>query len=143
MEKMSGPSGLNGVLRSMCWEQARLFVAAGVTKVRLTGGEPTLRRDLVELTEQLAALPGLRSIGLTTNGLTLASKLAALKAAGALPAALSVPHCKLQRSAVCCCGSLQDLNSSFLPQPPGGLLRRGLHSCSCKETRWEHSHMQA
>ena len=57
-------------------------MGAGVTKVRLTGGEPTLRGDLVELTQRLHALPGLGTIGLTTNGLTLSRKLADLRAAG-------------------------------------------------------------
>jgi cyclic pyranopterin phosphate synthase len=62
-----------------------------VRKVRLTGGEPTLRRDLLDLTGQLAALPGAPSIGLTTNGLTLGGKLAALQAAGGRPLSLLLP----------------------------------------------------
>ena len=66
-------------------------MGAGVTKVRLTGGEPTLRGDLVELTQLLRALPGLGTIGLTTNGLTLSRKLADLRAAGKGPPG-SVPH---------------------------------------------------
>jgi cyclic pyranopterin phosphate synthase len=49
----------------------RLFVANGVEKVRLTGGEPLLRRDLERLIEQLAVIPGLEDIALTTNGSTL------------------------------------------------------------------------
>lgn len=62
--------------------QARLFVSAGVDKIRLTGGEPTLRKDLVRLVASLSALPGLASIGITTNGLTLGRQLAALRSAG-------------------------------------------------------------
>ena len=65
--------------------QAGLFVAAGVDKVRLTGGEPTLRRDLPALVGRLAALPGLAAVGLTTNGLTLARQLPELRDAGAAP----------------------------------------------------------
>lgn len=61
---------------------ARLFAAAGVNKVRLTGGEPTLRKDLVEIVRQLAAIDGIESIALTTNGITLARNLSALKDAG-------------------------------------------------------------
>lgn len=49
----------------------RHFVANGVEKVRLTGGEPLLRRDLERLVAQLAAIEGLRDIALTTNGSTL------------------------------------------------------------------------
>lgn len=62
--------------------QAAIFADAGVNKIRLTGGEPMLRRDLVELTGALRALPGVSAVGLTTNGLTLSRKLAALQAAG-------------------------------------------------------------
>src|SRR5688572_4302780 len=46
----------------------RLFVQNGVEKVRLTGGEPLLRRDLERLVAQLAAIDGLNDIALTTNG---------------------------------------------------------------------------
>lgn len=63
--------------------QARLFAAAGVDKIRLTGGEPTLRPDLVDITAGLSALPGVKAVGLTSNGLTLGRKLPALKDAGA------------------------------------------------------------
>mmetsp|Transcript_35951 Transcript_35951/g.57825 ORF Transcript_35951/g.57825 Transcript_35951/m.57825 type:complete len:431 (-) Transcript_35951:56-1348(-) len=61
---------------------ARLFVAAGVDKIRLTGGEPTVRPDLEDIVKQLSALPGLRHIAITTNGITLHKRLEALKAAG-------------------------------------------------------------
>ena len=62
--------------------QAKLFARAGVTKIRLTGGEPTLRSDLVDLTAQLNAIEGLQAIGITTNGIALRRNLAALKANG-------------------------------------------------------------
>ncbi len=62
---------------------ARLFVRNGVEKVRLTGGEPLLRRDLEKLIEQLARIEGLSDIALTTNGSLLSRpKALALKAAG-------------------------------------------------------------
>lgn len=61
---------------------AKLFIAAGVDKIRLTGGEPLLRKDLERLIEKLSALDGLRGLCLTTNGALLAEKAAALKAAG-------------------------------------------------------------
>ena len=46
---------------------ARLFIDAGVRKIRLTGGEPLIRRDIHELVAKLAALPGLDDLTLTTN----------------------------------------------------------------------------
>src|SRR2546427_10888491 len=61
---------------------ARLFVQAGVEKVRLTGGEPLVRRDLESLVAELSRLEGLKDLCLTTNGSLLAEKAAALKAAG-------------------------------------------------------------
>jgi len=62
---------------------ARIFVRHGVEKVRLTGGEPLLRRDLERLVAQLAAIEGLDDIALTTNGSLLTrEKARALKDAG-------------------------------------------------------------
>ena len=60
----------------------RLFVAHGVTKVRLTGGEPLLRPRLPELVAALARIPGIEDLALTTNGYRLAEHAAALHAAG-------------------------------------------------------------
>ena len=60
---------------------ARLFVDQGVSKIRLTGGEPLLRRDIERLIEQLATIPGLE-LTLTTNGSLLATRARALRDAG-------------------------------------------------------------
>jgi GTP 3',8-cyclase len=59
-----------------------VFIELGVDKVRLTGGEPLLRRDLPALIEPLAAKPGLRDLAITTNGVLLAEHAASLKASG-------------------------------------------------------------
>jgi cyclic pyranopterin phosphate synthase len=61
---------------------ARIFVANGVTKIRLTGGEPLLRRDLPQLVELLAAIEGLDDLAVTTNGTLLAAHAGALARAG-------------------------------------------------------------
>ena len=50
----------------------RVAAAQGVTKIRLTGGEPLVRRDLSRLVERLAAVPGINDLGVTTNGILLA-----------------------------------------------------------------------
>ena len=60
----------------------RLFVAHGVTKVRLTGGEPLLRPGLPELIAALTEIPGIDDLALTTNGFLLAEQADALHAAG-------------------------------------------------------------
>ena len=61
---------------------ARIFVALGVEKVRLTGGEPTLRRDLPRLVEMLSEIDGIHDLTLTTNGSRLVEMAGDLKAAG-------------------------------------------------------------
>ena len=61
---------------------ARIFVSLGVRKIRLTGGEPLLRRDLPRLVAMLAAIPELEDLTLTTNGALLPRFARDLKAAG-------------------------------------------------------------
>ena len=61
---------------------ARAAAAVGFRKIRLTGGEPTLRPDLVEIVERLARLPGLRDLTMTTNGILLPRLAARLASAG-------------------------------------------------------------
>src|SRR5438270_7704383 len=61
---------------------ARIFVALGVEKIRLTGGEPLLRRDLERLVAMLAAVEGVRDLTLTTNGSLLPQKARSLADAG-------------------------------------------------------------
>ena len=60
----------------------RIAVTLGIDKVRLTGGEPLVRRDLVKLIEKLTRSPGLKDIGLTTTGILLAPAAQALWDAG-------------------------------------------------------------
>jgi cyclic pyranopterin phosphate synthase len=61
---------------------ARVFVELGVTKVRLTGGEPLLRRDVSHLVAALARIPGLEDLAMTTNAVLLARYAVALREAG-------------------------------------------------------------
>lgn len=60
----------------------RLFVQEGVRKVRLTGGEPTVRRDLEDVIQRLKEIEGLESVSITTNGLVLTRQLVKLQRAG-------------------------------------------------------------
>jgi len=59
-----------------------LFTSLGVDKVRITGGEPLLRRNLPELIGRLAAISRIRDLALTTNGVLLRQQAAALREAG-------------------------------------------------------------
>lgn len=69
---------------------SRLFVGLGVEKLRITGGEPTLRRDLPDLISRLAAIPGVRDLAMTTNGLLLPRLAGDLKAAGLVRVTVSL-----------------------------------------------------
>lgn len=60
----------------------RLFVGAGIRKIRLTGGEPLLRQGLEVLVAKIAAIPGIEDLALTSNGFLFGKKGPALKAAG-------------------------------------------------------------
>ncbi|MGJ3243294.1 MAG: GTP 3',8-cyclase MoaA [Opitutales bacterium] len=61
---------------------ARAFARLGVEKLRLTGGEPLLRRNITELIGRLSAIPGIEDIALTTNGVLLPRYAGALRSAG-------------------------------------------------------------
>lgn len=60
----------------------RAVVPLGISQLRLTGGEPLVRRDLDKLVRLLVGIPGINDVGLTTNGLLLADQAEALYAAG-------------------------------------------------------------
>ncbi len=74
-----------------------LFVSVGVEKVRLSGGEPLMRRDIEKLVQMLANVPGIRSLGMTTNGFLLAEKAAVLKKAGLKSVTVSLHSLKPER----------------------------------------------
>ena len=59
-----------------------ILARSGIRKVRLTGGEPLMRPNLEQLVEQLAVIPGLQQIAMTTNAMMLADKVESLQSAG-------------------------------------------------------------
>jgi GTP 3',8-cyclase len=61
---------------------AWVFAGLGVVKLRITGGEPLVRRDVEDLVARLVAVPGIEDVAMTTNGALLAGKAEALRAAG-------------------------------------------------------------
>ncbi len=61
---------------------ARIFARLGIRRIRLTGGEPLLRKDIVPLVRTLSSIPGLEEVSLTTNGSLLAPLALQLKDAG-------------------------------------------------------------
>jgi GTP 3',8-cyclase len=73
------------------------FIETGVDRLRITGGEPLLRRNLEALVEPLSSRPGLRDLALTTNGVLLASQARALRAAGLHRVTVSLDTLKRER----------------------------------------------
>jgi cyclic pyranopterin phosphate synthase len=61
---------------------ARLFTECGISKIRLTGGEPLVRKGIVRLVDKLASIPAIESLALTTNGVLLENLAESLKSAG-------------------------------------------------------------
>lgn len=78
---------------------ARLLVSLGIRKIRLTGGEPTLRPGIDRLVAQLAALPGLETLAMTTNGVLLPGQAAALRASGLMALNVSLDTLREERYA--------------------------------------------
>ncbi len=114
----------------------RVAVGCGIEKVRLTGGEPLLRADVVDMVGELAATPGLRQLGLTTNGCLLPEKGAALREAGlrriniGLSAVDPVIYDRMTRSAHSrrALGGLQAaLDAGFEPVKVNVVVMRGIN----------------
>ncbi|MBI4811063.1 MAG: radical SAM protein, partial [Ignavibacteriales bacterium] len=61
---------------------SRLFASMEINKIRLTGGEPLVRKNLPALFQRLANIPGIQTLGMTTNGVLLKSFVHQLKRAG-------------------------------------------------------------
>jgi len=93
----------------------RLFLDFGIQKVRLTGGEPLVRRDLHRLIARLAGVPGLSDISLTTNGALLAEQADALYTAGLRRINVSIDTLNKDRfTALTKRGNLDDVLSGLL-----------------------------
>ncbi len=86
---------------------ARGFVGLGVRKLRLTGGEPLLRRDLPRLVARLAGIPGVEDLALTTNGALLKEAAAPLREAGLRRVTVSLDTLRPER--------FQELADTSLP----------------------------
>lgn len=75
----------------------KVLAAYGVRKLRLTGGEPLVRKNLEQLVAKLAAIPGIEDIALTTNGIFFAPKAEAFRAAGLTRINISLDSLKADR----------------------------------------------
>jgi cyclic pyranopterin phosphate synthase len=80
-----------------CSRLVRVFVSLGVSKVRITGGEPLVRKNALWLFEELGKLDGLKELVLTTNGSQLEKKATALKKAGVKRINISIDSLNAER----------------------------------------------
>jgi len=80
-----------------CARLVRVFVDLGVSKVRITGGEPLVRKNAMWLFEEIGQLKGLKELVLTTNGSQLAQQAASLKKAGVKRINISLDSLKPER----------------------------------------------
>ncbi|MEJ2077759.1 MAG: GTP 3',8-cyclase MoaA [Acidobacteriota bacterium] len=76
---------------------ARIFLELGVVKLRVTGGEPLVRKSLETLIEKLAALSGVQDLALTTNGFSLGKKAKLLKESGLRRVTVSIDSLRRER----------------------------------------------
>ncbi len=101
----------------------RLFASLGFDKFRLTGGEPTVRARIVELVRQMSAIPGVRSLSMTTNGVLLDQLAAPLKKAGLERVNISLDTLDPQRfKAITRWGSFERVWGGILAAENAGLL---------------------
>lgn len=99
-----------------------LFAGLGFDKIRLTGGEPTLRLGVVELVRGIASTPGIRSLSMTTNGALLKKLSVPLAQAGLQRVNISLDTLDPQRfRRITCCGSLDDVWAGIEAAEAAGL----------------------
>jgi cyclic pyranopterin phosphate synthase len=124
-------------------EIARLghcFSELGVTKLRVTGGEPLVRRNVLWLFEQLGALPGIRDLTLTTNGTQLPKYAQALKDAGVTRINISLDSLKPERfRAITRKGELEQTLSGIDAALAAGFERVKLNSVVLKHRNHDES----
>jgi cyclic pyranopterin phosphate synthase len=100
----------------------RLFADLGFDKIRLTGGEPTVRPDIVKIVEGIAAIPGIKSLSMTTNGVLLSKLAGPLAAAGLQRVNVSLDTLDpLRFKRITRRGSLEDVWSGILAAEQAGL----------------------
>ena len=88
---------------------ARMAVSLGITRIKLTGGEPLLRSDIVDIVHGLAAIPGLRDLAMTTNGISLSFLAKPLKEAGLRRVNINLPSLDLETYSMLNGGDLNDV----------------------------------
>ncbi|ONM44086.1 cyclic pyranopterin phosphate synthase MoaA [Halopseudomonas pachastrellae] len=111
----------------------RLFVSLGVRKIRLTGGEPLVRRGIVDLCARISALPGLRELVMTSNGSQLVKMAEPLAAAGVKRLNISLDSLDAERfKAITRTGELQQVLDGIQAARAAGFERIKLNTVVLK-----------
>ncbi len=118
-----------------CLQVAKVFVGLGVNKLRITGGEPLVRKEAMWLIERLGALPGLDNLVLTTNGSQLGRFAAPLKAAGVKRINISLDTLKADRfKAITRIGDLHKVIKGIEAAQSAGFKRTKLNAVMMRGT---------
>jgi cyclic pyranopterin phosphate synthase len=118
-----------------CLQVAKVFVGLGVNKLRITGGEPLVRKEAMWLIERLGALPGLDNLVLTTNGSQLDRFAAPLKAAGVKRINISLDTLKADRfKAITRIGDLHKVIKGIEAAQSAGFKRTKLNAVMMRGT---------
>ena len=111
----------------------RLFAELGFDKIRLTGGEPTVRAHVVDLVRGIAATPGVRSLSMTTNGILLSKLAEPLKQAGLQRVNISIDTLDPEKfHRLTRWGSLEDVWNGILAAERAGLTPMKLNAVVVK-----------
>lgn len=91
----------------------KVFAGLGIRKVRITGGEPLTRPDILDIVERIAAIPGIEDLSMTTNGISLGKTADKLKKAGLMRLNISLDSLKEDRFHNITGGRLEDTLSGI------------------------------
>lgn len=113
----------------------RVAASMGVEKIRLTGGEPLVRKGIVELVARIAAIPGIRDLAMSTNATLLAEYARALREAGLQRVNISLDTLDVQKFTKLTGGNLHDVlagihaaqDAGFTPIRLNAVLLRGIN----------------
>lgn len=121
------PKGFKDFEQQQCWlnhdeieRVVKAFTELGVTRVRLTGGEPLTRKGISTLASRLTALPGLEDLSLSTNAVLLAKHATALKNAGVSRINISLDSLKAERFKAITGGDLQPVLEGLMAARQAG-----------------------
>ena len=114
---------------------AKIAISLGIARVKLTGGEPLMRKDLPEIVAGIAAVPGLKDLSLTTNGLLLGGMAKELRECGLKRVNVSLPTLNAETYRKLAGGNLEDalagvkaaIEAGFCPVKLNMVLLKGVN----------------